>query len=209
MRQRAKKRVEKKKRLATRATQREKVAVLKLNFVSGLLNRFYFAFLEEFKMDRGGTVKHALRSVAMSLQERQMASAIVSGGGSAFITSANRPLARLTEGKAKRGETKGVADKEQEEPDPDFLLQLQCNLRGRDRRPLSLSQLMALPMPLKEYKRSVTRLPGAEPASKRATSGNGDLSDIQSFDSDSSMDDGVSIAIEAPKAKKPLTRARR
>ena len=70
MRQRAKKWEEKKKRLDERAVQREKVAVLKLNFVSGLLNRFYFAFLEEFKLDRGGTMKHALRNVAGTFQER-------------------------------------------------------------------------------------------------------------------------------------------
>ena len=44
--------------------------MLKLNFVSGLLNRFYFAFLEEFQLDRGGTMKHALRNIGGSLQER-------------------------------------------------------------------------------------------------------------------------------------------
>ena len=70
MRLRVQKREAKRRRLAERAVQREKVAQLKLNFVSGLLNRFYFAFLEEFKLDRGGTMKHTLRNVGMSLQER-------------------------------------------------------------------------------------------------------------------------------------------
>lgn len=153
MRERARKRAVKREWLVARAAQREKVAVLKLNFVSGLLNRFYFAFLEEFRLDRGGTAKHALRGVSMSLQERQMASAIVSGTTAGFGRGGKgsaRPTAETN------SRTKGTSPVPPglggQALDPDFLLQLQCNLRGRDRKPLSLTALTALPVPIAEYK---------------------------------------------------------
>ena len=49
-----------------------------MNFVSGLLNRFFFSFLEEFKMDFGGAARrHTIKNLSVTMQERQMALAMI------------------------------------------------------------------------------------------------------------------------------------
>ena len=66
LRTRTRKRGEKKEWLKDREYRRVKVQHVKLNFIHGILRRFFFSFLDEFNYDKGGTSKMFARAPSLS-----------------------------------------------------------------------------------------------------------------------------------------------
>ena len=145
MRERRRKRIAKNKRLDERDIQREKVEALKLNFVSGLLNRFFFSFLEEFKMDIGDARRHTMKNVSVTMQERQMAMAMINE------KSTVPSIAKIAKSDAQSGEgtNRAQANTEAEQQNLEYMKTL---LQPRARQPLSLAHLKALPVPFSQFK---------------------------------------------------------